>query len=74
MLLAEAKAKPRQAKPEAAKPAASRHPAITAFYQRLITGGKLPKVALVVCMRKPLTMLNAMVRSNTPWDNSLHRT
>ncbi|UTV54657.1 IS110 family transposase [Burkholderia arboris] len=58
----------------AALTAARRNPTITAFYQRLISGGKLPKVALVACMRKLLTMLNAMVRSNTPWDNSLHRT
>jgi len=31
-------------------------------------------VALVACMRKLLTMLNAMVRTNSPWDKSLHRT
>lgn len=48
------------------------NPAIKAFYQRLKTAGKLPKVALVACMRKLLTMLNAMVKSNTPWDDSLH--
>ena len=35
--------------------------------------GKLPKVALVACMRKLLTMLNAMVRTGKPWDASLHR-
>lgn len=52
---------------------ASRHnPAIRAFYQRLIAVGKLPKVALVACMRKLLTTLNAMVRTDTPWENSLH--
>ncbi|HSV70528.1 MAG TPA: IS110 family transposase, partial [Methylibium sp.] len=34
--------------------------------------GKLPKVALVACMRKLLTTLNAMVKSNKPWDKSLH--
>jgi transposase len=54
--------------------AARRNPVIKAFYQRLITAGKLPKVALVACMRKLLTTLNAMVRSNKPWDNSLHGT
>jgi transposase len=27
---------------------------------------------LVACMRKLLTTLNAMVRNNQPWDNSLH--
>lgn len=48
------------------------NPAIKAFYLRLKAAGKLPKVALVACMRKLLTMLNAMVKSNTPWDDSLH--
>lgn len=56
----------------AALVAAHRNPVIRAFYQRLIDAGKLPKVALVACMRKLLTMLNAMVRTNTHWDNSLH--
>lgn len=48
------------------------NPAIKAFYERLKTAGKLPKVALVACMRKLLTTLNAMVRTNQPWNNSLH--
>lgn len=53
---------------------ASRHnPVIKAFYQRLLAAGKLPKLALVACMRKLLTTLNAMVRTNTHWDCSLHR-
>jgi len=34
--------------------------------------GKLKKVALVACMRKLLTVLNAMVRSRKPWDQALH--
>jgi transposase len=37
------------------------------FYQRLIAAGKPPKVALVACMRKLLTILNAMVKNNTTW-------
>jgi transposase len=41
--------------------------AIKAFYERLIHAGKLPKVALTACMRKILIILNAMVRTNTPW-------
>jgi transposase len=42
---------------------ASRHnPAIKAFYDRLTAAGKLPKVALIACMRKLLTHLNAIVR------------
>lgn len=56
----------------AALTASRRNPVIKAFYERLITVGKLPKVALVACMRKLLAMLNAMVRTNTPWDNSRH--
>jgi transposase len=47
---------------------ASRHnPSIKVFYERLIAAGKLPKVALVACMRKLLGTLNAMVRTNTCW-------
>jgi transposase len=41
--------------------------AIKAFYERLIHAGKLPKVALTACMHKILIILNAMVRTNTPW-------
>lgn len=50
------------------------NPAIKAFYERLKAAGKLPKVALVACMRKLLTTLNAMVRSGKHWDPSLHST
>lgn len=57
----------------AALVAARHNPAIQTFYKRLIGAGKLPKVALVACMRKLLTTLNAMVRTNKPWDRSLHR-
>jgi transposase len=52
--------------------AARHNPAIKTFYDRLVTAGKLPKVALVACMRKLLTTLNAMVKTNKPWDKSLH--
>jgi transposase len=48
--------------------AASRfNPTIRTFHARLIAAGKLPKVALVACMRKLLTILNAIVRNRTPW-------
>ena len=43
------------------------NPALKVFYLRLRANGKSAKVALVACMRKLLTMLNAMVRTNTPW-------
>ena len=40
---------------------------LKAFYERLVAGGKAKKVALTACMRKLLTILNAMVRHQTPW-------
>jgi transposase len=52
---------------------ASRHnPVIKVFYQRLLAAGKPKKVALVACMRKLLTIINAMVRSGKRWDPALH--
>lgn len=41
--------------------------AIRDFHQRLIAAGKRPKVAIVACMRKLLTILNAMLRDQQPW-------
>ena len=47
---------------------ASRHnPVIAAFYQRLLAAGKPKKTALVACMRKLLTILNAIIRHRIPW-------
>ena len=43
------------------------NPKIKPFYDRLIAAGKLEKVAITACMRKLLTMLNAIVRENEPW-------
>jgi len=43
------------------------NPVIGAFHDRLIKAGKLPKVAITACMRKHLTILNAMVKNQTPW-------
>ncbi len=43
------------------------NPKIKTFYNRLIAAGKLEKVAITACMRKLLTMLNAIVRENEPW-------
>jgi len=40
---------------------------IRAFYRRLRKQGKPTKVALVACMRKLLTILNAMLRDHVPW-------
>lgn len=49
------------------------NPVIKAFYMRLVAAGKAKKVALVACMRKLLTILNAMLRKNEEWDESYHQ-
>lgn len=51
----------------AALVASRRNPVISAFYQRLLDAGKAKKVALVACMRKLLTILNAMMHTMTIW-------
>ncbi|MBI4123644.1 MAG: IS110 family transposase [Betaproteobacteria bacterium] len=43
------------------------NPVIRPFYERLKARGKPHKVAMVACMRKMLTILNAMLRQSTPW-------
>jgi transposase len=43
------------------------NPVIQAQYQQLLKRGKLKKVALTACMRKFLTILNAMVRDHQPF-------
>lgn len=58
----------------AALVAARHNPAIRLFYRRLVEAGKPKKVALVACMRKLLTILNAMVKAGRPWDASFHGT
>ena len=47
--------------------ATRRNPVIRAFYHRLVAAGKPKKLALTACMRKLLTILNAMMRSKTTW-------
>ncbi|EDT0100702.1 IS110 family transposase [Salmonella enterica] len=48
------------------------NPVIKAFYTRLVAAGKPKKVALVACMRKLLTILNAMLRKNEEWNELYH--
>ena len=48
------------------------NPVIKAFYQRLLAAGKVKKVALTACMRKLLTILNAMVKHQQPWNPKLN--
>jgi transposase len=43
------------------------NPVLKAFYERLRAAGKAAKVALTACMRKLLTILNAMVKHKTRW-------
>jgi len=47
--------------------AVKHNPVLKAFYVRLCAAGKAKKVALTACMRKFLTILNAMVQPQTPW-------
>jgi transposase len=44
------------------------NPAIKAFAQRLTQAGKPAKVVIVACMRKLLTIMNAMLKNNAPWN------
>ncbi|MBI5562802.1 MAG: IS110 family transposase [Deltaproteobacteria bacterium] len=44
------------------------NPVIKAMYERLRKAGKAPKVAVTVCMRKPLVILNSMIKHKTPWN------
>lgn len=46
------------------------NPVLKAFYSRLLQNGKQKKVALVACMRKLLTFLNAMIRDSRAWTPS----
>jgi transposase len=44
------------------------NPLIRALYERLLAANKPKKVALVACMRKLLTILNAMLKHHLAWD------
>jgi transposase len=46
------------------------NPAIKSFYDRLIQAGKIHKVAMVACMRKLLTVLNAMLKNMEKWNDN----
>jgi len=51
--------------------ATSHNPVIKAMFERLTTAGKPFKVAMTACMRKLLTILNAILKTNRPWKNIL---
>ena len=46
------------------------NPVMKQFYQKLVAQGKHKKVALTACMRKMITILNAMVRDDKEWQMS----
>jgi transposase len=46
------------------------NPVLKAFYQRLLAAGKPKMVALIAAARKLLTILNAILRDKTPWQNA----
>lgn len=50
------------------------NPVIRTFFQRLIEAGKPFKVGLIACMRKLLTILNAMMHTHTAWSPRPART
>jgi transposase len=51
---------------------AVRHnPVLRAFYQRLLVVGKPKKVAVVACLHKLLTILNALLKHQTAWQPRL---
>ena len=63
----------RQVLYRAALSARVHNPVIRAFYERLVAAGKPAKVALVACMRKLLTIVNAMLRDGISWDSQYSR-
>ena len=46
------------------------NPVIRAAYRRLVARGRPKKVALVACLRRLLTILNAVLRDKTPWQTA----
>lgn len=46
------------------------NPVFKAFYERLIAAGKPKMVAIIAVARKLLTVLNAILRDKTPWQNA----
>jgi transposase len=61
---------PRTALYLAAMNGARFNPVLKAFYTRLIAAGKPPKLAFIALARKLLTILNAMVRDGTTWQQA----
>ena len=47
------------------------NPLIKQHYQKLLTAGKAKKTAIIACARKLLTILNAIIKNDTPWENKM---
>jgi transposase len=47
------------------------NPVIRTFYQRLLAAGKAKKVALIACMHKLLTILNAILKQRIAWRHAV---
>jgi len=43
------------------------NPGFKRFYEHLEALGKIPKVALIACIRKMIVVLNTMVKNQEPW-------
>ena len=54
----------------AALVASQHNPLLGRFYQRLLKAGKPKNVAFTAAMRKLPTILNAIVRDQTPWQHA----
>jgi transposase len=52
--------------------AVTHNPLLRTFHRRLLAAGKAGQVALTACMRKLLTILNAILRDNRPWGPALN--
>ena len=61
------RARPRQALYLAVIASLRAHQGLRPAYQRLVSAGKPPKLALVACMRRLLVALNAVARDNSTW-------
>lgn len=47
------------------------NPVFKRFYERLKAQGKIPKVALIACMRKMIVVLNTMIKNQEPWRSEM---
>ena len=47
------------------------NPVFKRFYEHLKAQGKLPKVAIIACMRKLIVVLNTMLKNETRWGENM---